>query len=78
MQDPPGGGTAPQHVEAASMRWLSSAQPTRANLIITSSQPSAVATVKERYHWYALYLLYWYKSTNTDAAAAGPSLSCSR
>ena len=39
------------HIEAASMSWLTSAQPTGSNLIITTAQPSAVATVKDRYHW---------------------------
>ena len=51
FQDPPGGGTEAHHIEAANMSWLTSAQPAGSNLIVTTAQPSAVATVKDRYHW---------------------------
>ena len=56
FQDAPGGGSQPSDVEAASMRWLTSAQPSRSNLIVTTAQPSAVETVKERYHWPVLLM----------------------
>ena len=51
FQDPPGGGTEATRVAAASMAWLTSAQPADANLIVTTAQPSAVATAKDKYHW---------------------------
>ena len=52
MGEPPAGAPPdPAASEAASMSWLTSVQPVGANLIVASSQPAAVRTVKERYFW---------------------------
>lgn len=55
MQDP-ANDQDKDAMEAAAMVWLTSAQPVGSNLIVASSQPSAIRTAKERYFWPVLQM----------------------
>jgi hypothetical protein len=37
---------------------------------VMRDKSTEVADIKEKLHRYSVYLLYWYKSTNTDSEGA--------